>query len=111
MKINLHIERVVLDGVAVSSTDRPEFQARLKAELAQLLRAGGLSDELRNGATLTHLRAGVVQISNKNGPAKLGTDVARAVHQGLAHSGERRPESASRQASQGNRHVSPRGMR
>lgn len=85
MKINVHIERLVLDGVPISATERPRFQAALETELTQLLRAGELSDELRAGASLVRMHAGAIQTGHETNPANLGVDVARSVHQVLGH--------------------------
>lgn len=83
MKIHLHVERLVLDGLPVSASERPLLQAAMEAELTHLLRIGGLSDGLRNGAALAHVRAGTVRVGKESNPKKLGTDIAGAVHQGL----------------------------
>lgn len=41
-RIDLHIDRLVLDGVAVEPADRERFRAGLEAELARLLTERGL---------------------------------------------------------------------
>jgi hypothetical protein len=103
MKIHLHIERLVLEGVPVSASERPLLQTAMETELTQLLLHGGLSDELRSGAALSQVRAGVVRVGNEGSPKKLGADIARAVHQGLGHSGRRMSATAGRRLSAENR--------
>jgi len=109
MKINLHIERLVLDGFPISLSERPLLQAAMETELTQLLRNGGLSDELRAGAVLTYLRAGAGRVGRESSPEKLGTDIAHAVHQGLGRSGRRRSGMVSRPSSAENRSSLPGG--
>lgn len=96
--INVHIERVVLDQVPVSAGERSLFQATIETELKRLLRIHGLSDELRKGVALAHVRTGAVQIGKEGGPVKLGADVAGAVHQGLAHHSRTQPSIAKRRS-------------
>ena len=109
MKIHLHIERVVLEGVPVSASERPLLRAAMETELTQLLRNGELSDELRAGATLAQVRAGAIQVAKESSPKKLGTDIAHAVHQGLGYSGRRRSVTVGRQLSSKNRSTLPGG--
>ena len=107
MKIHLHIERVVLEGVPFSVAERSLLQATMERDLTQLLRNGGLSDEFRTVATLEYVPAGAVRVGKESGPRTLGTDIAHAVHQGLGHSGGRRPANVSRQLSAVTRHSLP----
>ena len=56
MKIHLHIERLVLDGVAV---DQPRvLRTAMEQELAGRLKEGGLSPELRSGGAVPSVRGG-----------------------------------------------------
>jgi hypothetical protein len=86
MKINLHIERLILDGLPVTSLQGPQVRAAVEAELARLLAADGLSHELRGGVAVPRVRAGAIQIGKENQPARLGQSIARAVHEGIGNS-------------------------
>lgn len=57
MKISVHVERLVLEGLPVSVSERPLLQAAIEAELTRLLRNGGLADEFRAGVS-SHAGAG-----------------------------------------------------
>jgi hypothetical protein len=83
MRINVHIERLILDGLPVTSAQGPHVQGALEKELARLLAIGGLSDELRDGITVPRLRAGALQLARDDGPARLGQGIARAVREGI----------------------------
>ena len=83
MNIELHIERLVLDGVPVSPRDHANLQAAVEAELTRLLAAGGLRSELLAGGAMPSLGAGEFQMTNKLGVAHLGNQIAHAVHGGV----------------------------
>lgn len=81
MKIEIHIERVVLDGVP---TEQPGLLRRaLERELTQKLKQGGLSPELQRGTAIPHLNAGGIEIAKRQPVAKLGSQIAGAVYRGI----------------------------
>ena len=81
MNIRLHIDRVVLDGIAV---ERPQLlRAALERELSNSLRRGGLSPQLRSGIALPSIRGGAIELERNPTPAKLGSRIARAVYHGI----------------------------
>lgn len=109
MKINLHIERLVLEELPMSASEGPLLQAAMEAELTQLLRNGELSDQLRAGAALARVRAGAVQVGKGDSPKKLGQNIAHAVHQGLGHSKRRQSVTVGRRLAAESRSSLPRG--
>jgi len=81
MNINVHIERVVLDGVPV---DQPRILRRaLERELTSRLMEGGLLPELRSGGAVPHVRGGAIELSQRSHPARLGSQIAGAVYRGI----------------------------
>ena len=81
MKIKIHIERVILEGVTV---DHPRALRRsLEKELSQQLRQGSLSPEFRKAGAVPYVGAGVIEIGRRQPAAKLGTQIARAVYGGI----------------------------
>jgi hypothetical protein len=83
MRINVHIERLFVEGVAVTSIQGPQIRAAFENELSRLLTVHGLSEELRQGTAVPRVRAGTIQLGKDNQPASLGRNIARAVHEGL----------------------------
>lgn len=83
MKINLQIERLILDGIQVAPHDRPLLQAAVEGELGRLMMAGGLSPELAAGAALPAVNGAGMQLSADAGPARLGQQIARAAYGGI----------------------------
>jgi hypothetical protein len=83
MRIDLHIERLILDGLAIDPGQRAEVQAAVEAELARLLMTGGLNAGLLAGGALPSLRAEAIQLTNESKGADLGVQIAQSVHGGL----------------------------
>lgn len=83
MNVNLHIERLVLEGINLAPHEHGLLQAAVEAELGRLLSAGGVSQELAGGVALPSLRAGNIQLGNRTGPAQLGQQIAQAVYGGI----------------------------
>jgi hypothetical protein len=84
MNIELHIERLILDGLTAGPERRAAIQAAVEAELTSLLAAHGLSRELLAGGAVRSLGAGEIVATNQTGAAPLGNQIARAVHGSLS---------------------------
>jgi hypothetical protein len=83
MNVNLHIERLVLDGLPVTSQQSHSVQAAVETELTRLLAKGGLSDALHSGGALNKVKADGIQLANDAGPTRLGEQIAGAVYGGI----------------------------
>jgi hypothetical protein len=83
MNINLHIERLVLDGIQLGPGQRPLLQAAVEAELTRLLARDGLNDALRSGGALYSARAAEIQLVKDGNPAQLGEQIAEVVYGGI----------------------------
>ena len=84
MNINLHIERLVLDGVNIAPGQRDLLQASVTTELTQLLTNGGLMGNLVEGVSLPRLSASSIQLTG-NSPTQLGQQIAQSVYGGIGH--------------------------
>lgn len=78
MKIDLHIERLVLDGLPVGSAQAPAIGAAIQTELTRLLSTHGLSSELRSGVAVPQVRGGALDLKTSDKPATLGRGIAQA---------------------------------
>jgi hypothetical protein len=81
MSIRIHIERVVLEGIA--SDQARGVRKAMESELTRLLGAGGLSGELRRGGAVPKLTGGTIAIGGRRHNQRLGTQLAGAVYHGL----------------------------
>lgn len=84
MKISVHIERLVLDGLPMSRHDGPKVRAAVEAELARLLGSQGLSNEFRSGGAFATLTANPLRLESRTNPRQIGRQIARSVHGGFA---------------------------
>lgn len=82
MKISLHIEGLVLDGVNITPGERHLLQASVTTELTQMLNNGGLACNLVEGIALPRTSARGIQL-NDNKPMKLGQQIAQSVYGGI----------------------------
>lgn len=84
MNINLHIERLVLDGVQIALSQGDLLQASVTSELTQLLNNGGLAHNIDEGVVLPRLSTRGIQLTN-NKPSLLGQQIAQSVYGGIGH--------------------------
>jgi hypothetical protein len=83
MNITLHIDRLVLDGVALAPNQRHLLQASIETELTRLLTERGLATGLTQGLAVPRLTAGNIHVNATNNPAQLGQQIAQSVYGGI----------------------------
>ena len=83
MNINLHIERLVLDGLPITRGDGPFVQAAVEAELTRLLTEGGLSSDFLSGGALASVRANSIHLEKESSPVALGQQIAESLGKAL----------------------------
>jgi hypothetical protein len=83
MNVNLHIERLVLEGIDLDPAERPVLQAALEAELGRLLTEGGVGTGLASGGAVPSVRAGGFEMSGERNASQLGRQIAGSVYGGL----------------------------
>lgn len=82
MNINLHIERLVLDGVALERGHEPLLRAAVEAEMTRLITDGGANDLMSAGA-VPRLTAPGIETAGDGDVARLGRQIARSVYGGI----------------------------
>ncbi|HEX6773750.1 MAG TPA: hypothetical protein VF126_17075 [Acidobacteriaceae bacterium] len=95
MTIDVRIERLVLDGLP-SMADTHAVRGALGRELTRLLQTGGLSDELRTGGALPHLRGDAIHVQPAALPQRFGEQVAGSVHGAIGGCGTPRAREKGR---------------
>jgi len=83
MKINVHIERLVLEGLPLSRAQGPLVQRAVEAELARLLAGTNAGKDLPSAGRIPRAVGSPVQYANDASPRQLGTQIAQSVHAGL----------------------------
>ena len=79
MKINLHIERLVLEGLPIARTQGPLIQEAVQAELGRLLSQSNSPPKAGGGAT-PFVQAPGLQLGSKVRPEHLGRQIAESVY-------------------------------
>ncbi len=82
MNINLHIERLVLDGVNITPGERHLLQTSVTTELTQMINNVGLARNLVEGVFIPRLSTNGIQLHN-NKPIEFGQQIAQAVCGGI----------------------------
>jgi hypothetical protein len=83
MNIQLHIERLVLDGLPLGPGGGARVQAAVEAELARLLSEGGVADGWLAGGVMPEVRAAPIQLSVGARPAEIGGQIASSVYRSI----------------------------
>jgi hypothetical protein len=78
--LQLHIERIVVDGVPLSGAQARQLRGAVEAELARLF-DGGV--HAWRSAAVQRLAAPVVPLTTPVRPLELGRAIARSVHASL----------------------------
>ena len=81
MKVELHIEELILHGFAPG--DRYRIGEAVELELANLLAEKGMPQSMDKGLEIASLDGGVFSVENGARPEAIGAQVARAVYGGL----------------------------
>jgi hypothetical protein len=79
MKINLHIERLVLNGLPIARQQEPLIQEAVQAELARLLSQSNSLSGAGGGATPV-VRGPGFQVGSHVRPEHLGRQIAESVY-------------------------------
>jgi hypothetical protein len=90
MKLNIHIERLVLEGLPVGGNDAQRVWAAVTAELERLIRAHGVSTALHSAGAVRELHAEELKVGERSSARRLGTQIARSVYGSFGESGESR---------------------
>jgi hypothetical protein len=83
MNINLHIERLILDGLPITGSQGELVQAAAEAELARLLTDGGLAPTWRTGGAVPGIRVNPLQLTVESDPVQIGQHIAQTIAGGL----------------------------
>jgi len=83
MNIRLHIDRLVLDAVAVNGSSAQAVKAAVQSELTRLLTERGLRHDLQQGGAVPRVHAGTFAPTKNASARQLGTGIARSVYGGI----------------------------
>ena len=82
--VHLYIERLVLDGVPVTSAQGPAVRAAVEAELQRLLTEHGLAGEFAGGGAFVGTQGPAINTASGIATGTLGSSIGRSVYASLA---------------------------
>ncbi len=80
--VNLHIERLVIEGLPIGTHEGPQLQAAIEAELTRLLAEGAFARDTQQGWDLPLVRAEPM-VAVGGGSEALGTQIGQAIYGGI----------------------------
>jgi len=80
MNINLHIERLILDGLPFEAKHRAMLQSAIETELARLLTQNNVAANWQSGGAVPRVLADVIQLTTQSSPAQLGQQIAGSIY-------------------------------
>jgi hypothetical protein len=83
VNVNLHIERLILDGLPVSSLQGPAVRAALERELGRALAQSALPAQWSAGGAVPRLPAQQFNLAPGARPDAIGRHIARSLHRGI----------------------------
>lgn len=83
MNINLHIERLILDGLPIERHHAPLLKTAVEAELSRLLAANGSAPAFTSSGSRPAAPASEIQLARNVSPKMLGRQIARALYGGF----------------------------
>jgi len=83
MKVRVHIERLILEGLPIADHDGPRVQAAVETGLVGLLASEGLPERLPAGGAVPRVQAAGVTLSAASRPDAIGRQIARSVYGGI----------------------------
>ena len=83
MNINLHIERLSIEGIPFPHQQKLMLQDAVATELKRLLAIDVMSRNLLSGGVIPKVFAGKIQLSSENNPIHLGRQIAQSLYVGI----------------------------
>lgn len=83
MNINLHIDRLVLDGVSVEPHQRAELKAAVETQLGHLLVSNGIGSGVQSSNHFRAVSGGLISIENIHMPISFGQQIGDAIYRGI----------------------------
>ncbi|MFZ0062726.1 MAG: hypothetical protein WAL47_11875 [Pyrinomonadaceae bacterium] len=83
MRINIQIERLVLDRLPFERHQGPFLKAAVEAELSRLVAAHGLAESVLSSGAVPATSAPGFQLTTESSASQVGQQIGRSVYGGL----------------------------
>ena len=80
MNVNLHIERLVLEGLTLSGHDAARVEQAVQAELTRLFAHNEAAASSLASAAVPSVKAAPFHMCRADDPPRLGSAIAQSVH-------------------------------
>jgi hypothetical protein len=90
--IDVHIERLLLDSLPVSTGQAECLQGAVETELKRLLTERGL--RLSTSVAVPRLDGGSIEFTREGEPTHIGREIAQAIHRSIAPARTVRPPTS-----------------
>jgi len=83
MNVRLHIERLILEDLPITRSQRALVQGAVEQELARLIEVNGVGADTVAGGARASVPPTVMHMGEGMTPVQLGQQIAQAVYQGI----------------------------
>jgi len=83
MNINLHIDRLIIDGIDIGPQQKKELLHALESSLKQQLLAQGAGTAIRSHAHRNSVNGGAINVGTGADPVRLGRMIGKAICKGI----------------------------
>ncbi len=84
MNINLHIERLILDGVSVGARESTLVRTAVEAELGRLLSERGIPRDLQSEGNQARILAPTLRLNSSSHAKEIGTQIGAGIYSAFA---------------------------
>lgn len=84
MNLQLHIEHLILEGLALDPRQGAQLQAAMQRELQRLLETGGVPPHWQSGWSVPEVHAPQLRLAEELRPQQLGRQIAHSIYRGMA---------------------------
>ena len=95
MNVRIHIERLILDGAALTNLQAEGLQSALETELSRLVMEGNLSREIATGGAVREMSVAARTARDSRTPAGIGRQIALAMYGGIGEEKQREKQRAN----------------
>lgn len=83
MKIRLHVDKLIVDGLSTSSIGQPALRETVTAELDRLIREQGLGAHMKAAGEHRRMRGSDISVHDRLSAQAIGREIAKSVYSGI----------------------------
>ena len=87
MKINLHIERLIVEGMSLTAREKDQLSSAIRQQLLGQLTERGLAADLNGLAGQRTVNGGAMSLMDADQPGAIGQKIGTAIYRGIGNGG------------------------